>query len=109
MVGGWVGLGVWGGRPAPKPPPPTHPSSGAEFLEAPKARKKICGLNQLAPKGQEKYLDWQVGKNIAPSLFRRGGPHPRGAELVQEALPLRNYPLRLLVQTCLRRSCPIPR
>ena len=42
-------LGGGGGGPAP---PPSPPSSGAEVLEAPKA--KVCDLNSLAPKASEK-------------------------------------------------------
>ena len=41
------------GQP-PQPPPPPPPSGGAEVLEA---RKKIIGLNELAPKAPEKTFD----------------------------------------------------
>ena len=42
-------MGGGGGLAQTTPPPPAP--GGAEFLEAPKARKKIFGLNELAPFG----------------------------------------------------------
>ena len=49
-----------------------HPTGDPEsllLLEALKAPKKICGLNGLAPKAPEKFLDW-------PKARRKVWPHP---------------------------------
>ena len=60
-VGGWV-----------QPPPPP---SAAECLEAPKAPKKIFGLNSWAPKAPETIFDRpKARKKIWPNLFGGGIP-----------------------------------
>ena len=74
----------------PAPPPP----SGAEFQEAPKAPKKIVGLNELAPKAPEKNFDWpKIRKETGPNRLKGGSgsraggvgvvppqPHPTPAQ-----------------------------
>ena len=50
------------------------PTGGAKFLEAPKALKKIFGLNKWAPKASEKIFDQPKARTkIWPNLFRGGG------------------------------------
>ena len=65
MAGGPLGRGLlWGGV---QPPPP--PRVGAEVLRAPKAPKKVFGLNWLAPKAPEKLFDClKARKKIWPNL-----------------------------------------
>ena len=75
-----------------RPPPPPR---GAEFVEAPKAPKKMYGLNELAPKAPDKFFDRpKVRNKIWPNLLRgrggvqgrRGGGGGGGAELFERAL-----------------------
>ena len=56
--GGWVG-----GSSPPLPP------GGAEFLETPKALKKIFGVNYLALKAPEKNFDRSKARKKLGSIF----------------------------------------
>ena len=50
------------------------PPGGAELLEAPKAPKKVFGLNQLTPKAPEKTFDRpKARRKIGPNNLRGGG------------------------------------
>ena len=71
-------------RVAPPPPPP---ASGASFLEASNARKKMFALNQLAPKAPKKIFDWpeSAEENLAQPSKGGGYAHREiGAGCVED-------------------------